>query len=656
MTVRSADELAAAGAKDLRDVARDVPNLTLGEFTSRSLTFPYVRGIGSGQNDPAVTTCIDGVPQLSYVTANQELLNVERIEFLRGPQGSLYGSDTLGGVINIVPHLPSSTPSGAVAVSAGNYGMYDGRFTVEGPLGSNGMLGSLSGGYSTREGYTKNAYTGHDIDSREDGFGRAQIYLPDQGPWSFRLSVTAESDRDGDYALYDLTSLRANPYHAIHDYEGYNDRDLFQPVFTAQRHGDEADFTSITAFQWWQTRSSTDLDYTPADLERKDEQQTDHAWIEELRLSSPSGAPVQLSDRVAMHWLAGAFAFNEDYTQHATTAYQPGGVLYGLWPYPFQMNNDASLDNIGASLFGQTTFTLDERWELGFGLRDDFEHRSADLSSGIPPGPALTSSDPSRNFNQISPRASLDYRFAPGILAYTEVAKGYRAGGFNALAPAGYTSYDEETSWNYEAGLKTAWLDNRLTANAALFHTDWQDLQVNSHVPGGNVSDYYIENGGKASSQGAECELTVKPLQELELFGSVGVVDAEYRAGSHSAGLAVGGNDLPFAPRFNWHAGSQYTEQFAAHRQAFVRVEVMGTSRYDYDPSNLESQDSYSLVNLRLGVVTGTWRVEGWVNNLFNRDYVPLAIPYGQDAHGNPLYVGENGAPRAVGVSLSRYF
>jgi len=655
VTVRTAGDLAASGARDLRDAAREVPNLTIGEFSTRRLTFPYVRGIGSGQNAPAVTTCIDGVPQLSYVTVNQELLDVERIEFLRGPQGALYGSDTLGGVINIVPHLPSSDPSGSITLSGGNFGMIDGRATAEGPLGG-GLLGSLGGGYATREGFTRNDTTGHDLDSREAGFGRAQLYFPTRDRWDFRLSLTAERDRDGDYALYDLASLRANPYHARHDYEGYNDRDLVQPVFTARRHGDAAEFTSITAFQWWRTRGSTDLDTTPADLQRKDVREDEHAWIEELRLSSPANEPVRMGDRVAMHWLVGAFAFAQNYEQNAITDYRPGGVSYGLWPYSFQMNNDANLDNLGASLFGQTTFTLDKLWEVGLGLRDDFSHRSAELSSRIPPGPILLSSDPDRDFNQVSPHASLGLHVMPGILAYTEVSKGYRAGGFNAVSPAGNTSYGEEICWNYEAGLKTAWLDNRLMANAALFHTDWRDLQVNSHVPGGNASDYYIENGGKAGSQGAECELTAKPLQGLEFFGGVGFVDAEYRSGSHSADMDVGGNDLPFAPRFNWNAGSQLTEEFTAHRRAFARLEVVGTGRYYYDPSNLESQGSYALVNLRLGVVSGVWRVEGWVRNLFDRDTVPLAIPYGQDAQGKPFYVGENGAPRTLGVSLARTF
>ncbi len=120
MTVRTVDELDAAGMTDLRAAARGVPNLTRGMFTTRRLTFPYVRGIGSGQNAPGVTTYIDGVPQLSYVTGNQELMGVERIEFQRGPRGALYGANSIGGVINIVPRLPAAKPAGSVDLVTGS--------------------------------------------------------------------------------------------------------------------------------------------------------------------------------------------------------------------------------------------------------------------------------------------------------------------------------------------------------------------------------------------------------------------------------------------------------------------------------------------------------------------------------------------------------
>ena len=658
VTVKTADELANSGAQNLRDAVRGVPNLTLADFAVRSLTFPYVRGIGSGQNAPAVATYIDGVPQLSYVTASQELLDVDRIEFLRGPQGALYGSASMGGVLNIVPRVPTATPGGYLTLSGGDYGAFGARGGEEGPLGG-GLLGSACGGFSSREGYTRNDYTGSDLDRQKDGFGRAQLYLPNQGDWDFRLSVTAEQDRDGDYALYDLGSIRNHPYHVSHDYEGYNDRDLVQPVFTAQRHGDDVEFTSISAFQWWQTRSSTDLDYTPADLMRQNADERDYAGIEELRLASPADAPIQLSDRVAMHWLVGAFAFDERQAQSTTTDYRPLGILYSMWPFAFQQEDDSRMDNLGVGFFGQTTFTLDKRWELGLGLRDDFEHRSADLSSHIPPGaPAFSSFSPDRNFNQVTPHASLSYHLTPEMLAYVQVAEGYKAGGFNSEGPA---SYNPETSWNYEAGLKTMWFDRTVTANAAIFRTLWHDMQLNVPV-GGDPSHYCIENSGRARSQGAELELSTKPCHDLELFAGGALLDGDFRDGSTTmtmgpfgySTLPVGGNDLPFAPRVTWNAGAEYAHDLADRLRGFVRTEVTGTTRYFFDPSNGASQGALALVNVSVGVTTGNWRAEAWVKNLFDRDYVAMALPYPGLAPSG--YIGENGAPRTVGVSLTRTF
>jgi len=652
VTVQTSDMLESAGIRDLRDAARYVPNLTLGDFTVRRLTFPYMRGIGSGRNNAAVTTCIDGVPQISYATANQELLDIDRIEFLRGPQGSLYGRNTLGGTINILPRLPAREPLTTVSVSAGNFGSYGGSVSVQGPVGDSKTAASLSSGYSTREGFTRNDMTGNRIDGRESFSGRAQIFWPDQDQWSFRFSVSGESDRDGDYALADLASLRANPYHLYHDYEGSSHRDLAQPVFTAMYKGDTFDFISVTAFQWWQSEDKTDLDTTPADIIRRDSRENQQAWIEELRLSSPDAAPVKLGDSSTLRWLLGTLAFNSRYSQRAYNDYRAGAVsMLGL-PLAYQQHDDADMEDTGVSLFGQATITFNERIELGLGLRHDYEHRSAGLTSYYSPQiAAASSSDDGRDFNQTSPQASLGYHLSSGILAYMETSKGSKSGGFNAQSSAGHTAFDEETSYSYEAGLKTSWLKNRIIANAALFHTDWDNLQMD--VPAGMAGLYYIDNAGKAWSQGAEIELTVRPADGFSIFGGVGLLSSEFRPGSSSGEADVSGKELPFAPETTWNAGTEYSESLWGQLRSFVRVEAVGTGAYYYDAVNGASQDSYTLVNTRLGVVAGVWRIEGWISNVFDKDYIPIAFPYSFASSG---YVGENGSPRTFGVTFSRTF
>ncbi len=652
VTVQTAGTLQSAGIHDLRDAAPTVPNLTLGDFSVRRLTFPYMRGIGSGRNNPAVTTIIDGVPQLSYATANQELLDVERIEFLRGAQGALYGRNTLGGAINIVPRLPTRTPGANAGFAAGSDNFFDFRASGEGPIGSGTTAGSLGAGYSRRDGFTQNDITGNRLDSRESFFGRAQILWPEEGPWTYRLSIGAESDRDGDYALGDLASLRARPHHVAHDYEGGSERDLAQPVFTATRKGELADLTSITAFQWWRSHDKTDLDMTPADLIRRDNEESQAAYIEELRLASPENKPLALSDHADLRWLLGTFIFHSAYSQRAHNDYRPGSVpMLGL-PFPYQQHDDADLADTGISLFGQTTITLAGKLEVGLGIRDDYEHRSADRRSyaSIPVMPGSEAND-SADFNQISPRASLGYHLTQNALIYGAVSKGYKAGGFNTLAIPGHATYGDETSVTTEAGLKTDWLNRRVTANLALFHTAWNDLQMD--VPAGSPGVFYLDNTSKAESQGGELELAIHPVDGLSLFGGVGVLASEFGSGSTSGGQDVSGNELPFAPQATWNAGTEYAQPLGGKTTGFIRMEAVGTGRYYYDAVNGASQSSFTLVNARLGVTTGTWRVETWVRNLFDQDYVPLAFSYQLAPSG---YVGESGAPRTIGVSVARAF
>lgn len=653
MIIQTAETLENAGIQDLRDATRYVPNLTLSDFSVRRLTFPFMRGIGSGRNSPAVTTCIDGVPQLSYVTANQQFIDIDRVEFLRGSQGSLYGRNTLGGVINILPRLPTRDSLSTLSLSGGDYGAFTTKFSTEGPLGSNTAAASFGAGYSRRDGYTENDVTGNSVDNRDAWFGRAQILWPEIGPWSLRFSISGERDRDGDYTLYDLASIRAQPRHISRDYEGGSDRDLVQPVFTVLYGGDDVDITSITAFQWWRSNDRTDLDATAADMIRRENTEDQSSWIQELRISSPADEPVKLGDSAVVRWLAGAFTFRSAYSQQAFNDYRSAAVQMLRLPFPYQQHDDADLDSYGASLFGQATITFYDHLEIGIGLRHDYESHSACLKGFSEPAllpQSMSTAD--ETFNQTSPRATITYHLTPYSLVYAEAAKGYKSGGFNTQPLPDHTAFSEETSWTYEAGAKTSWFRNRVTANVAVFRIDWNDLQMDVPI-GSTPGVFYIDNVGQARSMGGEVDLMIRPASLIDLFAGVGMLTTEFRPGSTSGGIDVGGNDLPFAPRTSWHAGIEVAQPLSGSFRGTMRVEAVGTGSYYYDAANLASQSDYTLANARIGVSSGAWRVEGWINNFLDQDYVPIALPYPLAQSG---YIGENGAPRTIGVSVSRSF
>src|SRR3954447_9896085 len=175
VTVITGQEIRDAGITNVQEAGYRAPNVLFSHFTVPRLSFPFIRGIGSGRNNPAVTTYIDGVPQLSFSTSNLNIVDVERFEFMRGPQGTLYGRNTIGGVINIISRKPSNDFFFEPEVTFGNYSLQDYRFTLGGPIVPDKLFISVSGGFLTRQGYTINRVSGHDVDDREEEFGHVSL-------------------------------------------------------------------------------------------------------------------------------------------------------------------------------------------------------------------------------------------------------------------------------------------------------------------------------------------------------------------------------------------------------------------------------------------------------------------------------------------------
>ena len=218
---------------------RRTPSLPSGR--RRKLSNARFRGISSSPNNPGITTYIDGVPQLNANSSSIELLDVNQIEFVRGPQSALFGRNTLGGLVNITSARPSvSTWTGALSVPFGNYGSWAVRGGVSGPIVSDKLSVGVSFAQVDRDGFTVNDVTGNDIDSRSAFSGKAQLLWLPNNAWEGRVIFTGERARDGDYSLNDVGALRSNPFHAARDFEGRADRDVHghhDPGTARQRPG-----------------------------------------------------------------------------------------------------------------------------------------------------------------------------------------------------------------------------------------------------------------------------------------------------------------------------------------------------------------------------------------------------------------------------------
>src|SRR5262245_54101335 len=231
VTAVSGDTLTADALTSVSQAGWFSPNTFFNEFTARKLSNPRFRGVGSSPANPGITSYIDGVPQLNANSSSIEFLDVDQVEFVRGPQSALFGRNALGGVINITSARPSFTKwTGNVTAPFGNFGTADVRGTASGPISGDTVAASVGFGFTRRDGYTVNDVTGNDLDSRSAWFGRGQVLWTPNSRWETRAMFNGERARDGDYGLNDLASLRANPYHAARDFEGFTHRDIIAPT------------------------------------------------------------------------------------------------------------------------------------------------------------------------------------------------------------------------------------------------------------------------------------------------------------------------------------------------------------------------------------------------------------------------------------------
>lgn len=652
ITAVTGQEIQDAGVRIVSDAAIYAPNTTFQEFTARKVSNARFRGIGSSPSNPGISTYIDGVPQLNTISSNIELLDVDQLEFVRGPQSALYGRNTLGGLINITSAKPATAKwTGSVVAPFGNFGAKEGRGSVSGPV-RDGLAVGLAFGHQTRDGYTVNDITGNDLDSRSGTFAKAQALWTINKNWESRTIYTFERDRDGDYALGDLGAIRLNPFHVARDYEGHTDRDI--NAFTTTLHGEGERFSihSSTGFLKWKTFDTTDLDYTPLPLATRDNAEEDFQFTQEVKVASPTNAPMQVGDSMTLKWQGGVAIFSQNYDQDARNNLA-AGVLSPLIPFPVIQNSPiASIDDFGIGLFGQGTLTFNEKADLTVGVR--FDHQSSHgnlLSSYEPPiGPA-TEVDADEDFSDVSPQFAFGYHVDPDTMAYASVSRGFKAGGFNAAAlPA---SYGEEHAWHTEAGVKSVLAAGKVTANAAVFFISWDDMQLN--VPNPLVpGQFFISNVGNASSSGVEFDVTGRPHPSIDIFASFGYTSAEFGDGSRSGGADVDGKKIPYTPDYSALVGTQVSRAINSSVTVYGRAEAVFYGAFHYDELNSATQDAYSIANLRVGAKSKYIFAEAWVRNAGDTRYVPIAISYPGFAPSG--FIGENGRPRTAGVSLGFTF
>lgn len=652
------DIIAAQGIRDVTAVYSRVPNLyfTTAGGASPTSDFQYlvIRGVGfNGGLEPAVGVFIDGMyqPQVGFDIG---FLDVERVEVLRGPQGTLFGRNTQAGALNIVTKKPGQSFEGRVEVEAAEFATYRLQGAVSGPL-SDTLSGALNVQYAESDGFSDNLTLGTDQGFYEQAIAR--------GTLRWTPSDVLDATLIADWTQKDFSELALGSPLSCRCYDNFSDQDADDSKDSVGvqlnidwKLTDAMTFTSITGSRQVESDITYDWDGAVTD-------QTPLTLSAVTQTNSPPIGPISVASspvivrgvaqrqlleqefvsqelRLAgaterLDWLVGAYYFDQSILQPRFVDIGPGVPFV-----PLYIRERFTEDRDGWAAFGQLTFRPIDRLELTLGTRYSDESvevggervlnvADASIFAFLKSGELST--------DNVSSMASVSWDLSDTALIYASWSQGWKAGGINRYPSRvnANLSYEDEESTNTELGLKASWLDGRLVTNLAVFNIDIEQQQVLNVIPDPNgvTPVTVIANAGQSTVKGVEAEITAKFTESLELDVAYGYTDTEFDE-FIQFGVDRAGDEFWFVPNDTLSTTLSYNIEFANERALDVSLNYRFIGSYTIPDGNFNaavgaelSNESYDRLDLRARLTLASgWRVTGYVRNLADSyDYAQIA-------------------------------
>jgi len=656
ITAASGEMLGRAGVTNAQEIQVVTPGLSYSNVGSYAM--PRIRGVGTSANaatiENPVALYVDNVYYAYQAGSTLSLNNIEQVEVIKGPQGTLFGRNATGGLIQVTTRNPTSEPSGRIAVGYGDYDTFTSNLYLSGGLGSN-LAADIALYYRDQnEGYGRNRATGQQVQIMKNFAGRSKwVWTPsDETTATFIVDVGRDNGAialppaPGTTALGGSVLLPAQDVDVPAPYR--NENDQHGASLRIEHRFEQVEFVSTTAYRNADSvvlfPNATDNIATMTLVTLKDHFKQ---YSQEFQLQSRGDA--------RFNWTSGLFLFGSE------GGWKPVGIS-GLPVAPLNSIDISDTQKTSsAALYAQGTLKLSDATNLTLGARYTWDRREWDGTMAFDaPFPIPSASDHGKlSYNEPTWRISLDHRFSETLLGYVSANRGFKSGGFNdSVVPA--APYDPETLDAYEVGAKTEFADSRVSVNVAAFYYDYKNIQV-SRYANGNILIY---NGAGAKLYGLDLDARMQLTPEFSLTGGVSAVHhrySEFPNADITTPLPGGGTQIITGSAKDKRLSNtpDFTLNLSADYQLALRTGSLDLNLTYYyndgwfaNPDNRLRQPSYSLLNASASWTTpdDAWQFSVYGRNLLDEEY---SVFLSAQANGDSF---QYGPPRIYGFTIERRF
>lgn len=657
----------------IKDISILTPNLYIPDYGSKITSSIYVRGIGTRIDNAVVGFYVDGIPLLNKSNFDFDFWDIQKVDIIRGSQGTLYGQNTLGGIINISTLSPFNYQGNRIELELGNGGLLRTKLSSY-IKKSDGFAVAAGIYYNSLSGFFTNTYNNKKCDWSNDAGARIKLNWRLKKNWSIDNTIMMSYVRQGGYAYsaYNVKTKEISPIE-YNDKCGYERKNLINGT-NIYHKGKNANFSSITTIQLTFDDMTIDQDFSPKSMFTLNQNQLESAFSQEFILK-------QANQDSKFNWILGSYSFVRNLSISAPVTFKEDGIrdliltninngIHNVFPNDnilfkekeFPVNSDFVYPRLGTAFYCQGSYSINNLKIIG-GLRLDYEYVSLDYENDVKLNYlfTLTMQDYRELLSQLKgyqsqqtlellPKISFLYDLKDGNNIYATLSKGYKSGGFNTqmfsdilqimmkenmmhdlgislensiskYSISDIIEYKPEYIWNYEIGTHLFFFNKKLQADIALFYMDCLNQQL-TIFPKGQTTGRMMTNAGRSRSLGFETSLKANLFDNLSLLASYGYVNSRFI--DYDNGIQNYSNKyMPYSPQNTVSLSLNYYIQMDNQylNDINLGINYIGLGSIYFDDANLISQDYYSLIDVYANLHKGIFDLRLWAKNITNTKY-----------------------------------